>query len=1008
MVSLAIALKKVPEQKLVLYPSLSSGLGSEGYDSRYKLQRLGWPWTRNENGTDKYMGVRRSALGDGNCLYHTLWSSVGKLRKFEGSSFFMDKDFIAKLDYVDVDYGSPDEVKAYALSKDPQANTLIKQRNMMVDRWRNDLFEWLKRPVVLPDGSRISEEQARQTIINDPDFMKIWMKHNILNPGVVKFTTTRKAASAYVEGMLRYETGFKTRELDRLIPTIGVESKESGDGGDGLSLKAITYTTTNVTDADREMEVEEAIRAGGGSAIDLAWAAAKFDEAGARDFLGRLYYGRRGLVTVIKKILPELMTFSVLDELNKALLLKLFRDVNIYKTMKASDTSVVGASLTRQLGLTTKGRLPRWLKHKIRVLAQSTYEQILDAGGSNDHAETARNQIVEDLDLDGPSLMLRSEVLDMVREHIAEIGDPSISAATHVTESMNWGVLSSVAKPETTVPMFLRWLNKILESKTSIQVKVLLESYLTGRFLALISEYINARHAAVTEVANRCGFHKNVFTHPTYPAELINSISTSEEGWNVVRGSVDPKTMKQFTSARVAAMKAMDPRKIMVGCCPLAKMWVKIRRYEYDSVDGELSTEMMKIPLNTNYYMTGKGWVLKGDTYERSIESLSETLPIGIVQDSRGIFRVHRTDAGDDIIPYLSLIIGINISIVMCYHGFVWIHTSGSNPDRSLPYIYTANQGGHYEVFGVADSTDPRGFGYKSYFQSTDPFVQDALRFSDFFTQDGVRFGSADRSFEYLKLLDKSSPGTGSGLKPIIIPGTREPVISITGLTSEDILSRRVSEVKIQTPVIGAPTPTMTVIPGLPSLDFLANLPEASLDSDSDGSSFDPLEIPSIVTVEEIAQLPTSQLASIPKATPFPPFVPPVVLPPVVLPPVVQPLVDQAYLNFAKELGMNPNLPSTRELYSGQTRASFRPLSVVPGLGPLPLTRTGPEEKKEFAIQPAQGRAPPVPTFPPLPPIPGIFQQPPQSAEYLAFAKMVGMNPGLPATRELYRESTGL
>lgn len=812
--------------------NLNWKLGPKGYDSDFKYQNLGWPWARNPQGDDLFLGVRKSAIGDGSCFYHSIWWSIGILRRIESSPLFSNPSFAKTIDYIDIDYRDPEQVRNYVSARDPSVNTLNEQRSFMVDRLRNDIYTWLiSTSYNMETKLPYSEEEARILIMNDISFMKIWFKDYTLNPNLVKFYSTKNQAVLFLRNIIP-----KPEEY------------------------IINYMKSVASDYEKTKLLPEQKN----TIADL-WEASKFDPDSIINFT-------RDLRERMKRNTPNfLKNYDLRDEIVTMLISSNKGIFNWYQNLKSLDIDSIQANLRFMLENSGEQH-PIWLIHYIN----KEVSHIRESGVDEKTADVIEATFRENFKKAGYQLL----DLPLVKESIVKtsqlLADPNVTIKDFISEIMVWADIEPLIQKNITIPEFQEYIDSLLTKYSLLNIKILLEKYIPNPLLNLIKRYIDVRYSLVKTITDRCGFNLNLYVYPPYSNSYIdNMVTSSEKGWELLSRSIDPRTNAIYTVEDVNLIKEMDPRTMTVGGYPISSKWVEVRPGQHKR-EKKIDDETMELPLNSNYFTFLSSWSLKGETYERTLRSLKETLPV-VIQN--GFLR--RKDAGEDTFQYISGILGVNIIVVVCYNEFVHIYNTWENSENKR-YVVASNQGYHFEPFGISDPN--RNTGFRTLFEKEDPFILAYNEYGKFFREFG---GSAEREFQYLKNYPRL--GKRANAFPVNIGTIRKPSLPnlplpfISRLTPNTGLTLPPSESKAEYP----PLPKIEFkgeLPPLPSLPFPAPAPE----------------IPGIRNVPPL----------LPNIEPFPLPAPGSLS--------ISPGELEGYRLFSQTLGMDENSPSTLELYRGQ------------------------------------------------------------------------------------------
>lgn len=149
---------------------------------RKALQPIGWPWT------DITTGVRLGTIGKGNCFFHGLCQSIGKLSRLPQDAPLRR----GSLTYLNVDYNDPQslahfaETNVYALD----TRTVEERRIVLTQLLRHDIFEWLTQPSGL---------DVRSIILQKSDFIVQFMNEEVRDPAHGTFVTTPHEAESIID-----------------------------------------------------------------------------------------------------------------------------------------------------------------------------------------------------------------------------------------------------------------------------------------------------------------------------------------------------------------------------------------------------------------------------------------------------------------------------------------------------------------------------------------------------------------------------------------------------------------------------------------------------------------------------------------------------------------------------------------------------------------------------------------------------------------------------------------
>ena len=744
-----------PPAGLRLKGGLPWNTGPRGRDSAYAYQDLGWPWTRKD-GLDLIVGIRLSAIGDGSCWYHSVYKSIGKLRNlFNVAPLFNDIEFVKTLDYIDVDYRDPAGLAEYVRKKRPPPEYLrdtFTHRQYLVDTFRNDLFRWFLQPTRnLSRQEYYTEEEARFAINNDVRNMRIWIEQDVLNPNRVSVITTDAEASRFLDLLMGGNYIPTERAIQEPAPMRDVYATyiDAGVGATAIRLdsKEIAnlreYMSAFVVNKMAGARIEETIISsrlvGRPNPIDDGLGAGFFLPSEAQDLIVRILSRQgRGMIRALLNTARVLMKSNFVAEVRSAYEAKLSTREMLDRLRSAETYASISKSIRESLIDELKVGNPKWYQDRINDLIASNTNELTQQIESDSNSEYTLEDIPDlqrdwiqgmlSIGLDrlsdpdnGPNWALNEEVKDRLSP------DKIRSMAFAFFSGENWGVLAPLMSEGQGIPNIesprvnkvhpltssqgdhlhvLTLIDKLLaDGMTGYNAKEIFRQRLTGPYLAAIESYIDTRFTLLDVIKRECGFNTSRYVYERYTAAYLDTqLVDSEAGWSLVQNSINKRSGQLFTTSEVQELKDRDPRKIEVNGYPLACLYVRTGNAWQRTKD--LDPEMMRLRLNINYFMTDFGFHLRSQVYESNIRSLRMRVPV-----YQG-----RHDAGEDVLPWFSRLLGINSHIVQCYGGagdLVWLYRTYTSGDLNVelprtPHIVVNNSGGHYEVFGVVESPEKK------------------------------------------------------------------------------------------------------------------------------------------------------------------------------------------------------------------------------------------------------------------------------------------------------------
>lgn len=771
---------EAPTTDFSVKPSIRWEEGPNGRDSGYDFQGLGWPWARTNDGRDLITGIRLSAIGDGSCYYHSLYKAIGKLRLLENiAPFFNDLDFIKTLDYLDVDYRDPASLLAYVEKKLPPAEFLkdtFTHRQFLVDTFRNDLYRWFLQPAINPDtSSYYTEAEARTAINSDIRNMKVWIKQDALNPDRVKVETTDIEASQFLDLLLGGSYDENERVLHRPGRMQDVYAVYAAAGPAGLQdrlesaeLQSVyayiaDSVVNNLSTNSIETGIKEARLNGVADPVGVGLAAGYYTLPEAIDLVVDKLLDRKdtGLIPTVVKSAAVLTKSTFRQEVQRAYEYKLSSQEMINRLKGTDVYRRIERKIRDEVTKELKTSNPQWyLDYIDGEIAENAAEMEADilAGESEytlDEIPTLQAEWIE---------MMKTIGLERLEQTIDEIEEEGLSvpnlAVDHEVQvrmspdrirkrameffpTENWGILGPLMADEKQNPfdIFTVIDQQLATGVAGFNVKKAFSDRLTGDYLEAIKEYIDMRFKLLTDVKNQCGFTASRYVYEAYEkAYLEDQVVDTDSGWALVHRSIDRQTGHHFTNEKVEELKSRDPRTIKINGIPLACAWTWVKQQSVWAAQPQEDKEMMRLKLNINYFMMDFGFFLRTQVYFSNIRSIRARLPV-----------YHgREDAGEDILPWLSRLLGLNSHIINCHkspHGsFVWYYrtyTSGDldteRPDTN--HVFINNCYGHYEPFGTVDrqSDPPRRDDITTYFTSDHPLVVALRQYWLYFSPEGKR-----------------------------------------------------------------------------------------------------------------------------------------------------------------------------------------------------------------------------------------------------------------------------
>lgn len=873
----------VSPPRLALLRPLPWGDGPSGRDSSYAFQKLGWPWARAEQpaspvdrpggGTltrDLITGLRLSAIGDGSCYYHSMYKCIGKLRTGipAGAPFFADSDFVDSLDYLDVDYRDADSIQDYMAKKRIFGDIYV-GRQAIVDTWRNDIYKWFFLSAVNTSVDEYyTPEEASRVINEDIRNMKIWIREDALNPLNIRFLTTNKQASIFLDVLLGGDylaQGGKESERKQLLYPDKMNEVYEVYIGRGITPEArfgsdemnniIAYMTESVANNDAVSRISGAIRLVyeksvdefdvsaqlQNAAITAGWNAALFTNDEARQFIISLMEEKgRTLISNLIEASKVMERYDFYNEVINnfktrisarqpaALLIGQPAVSGVIAPPIAETENKIRSEVIEELKVSN----PDWYKRRMESFINSNREaiaqQILDTPETEYTfddipliQEPWINEImkigVERLAVKGnaPALVVDQEVAERLNLRQAQARN------LELLRNYNWGLLTPLMNEKTSYIDVLRLIDDFLTQSSARAVKDLFREQLSGEYLRAIESYIDGRAALIQRVKTKCGFDPSQYEYEKYSHKQLNEyVINSEAGWKIVYNSINIKTNAKFTENEVNNLKMRDPRTIVVNGIPLAAKYVRSAE-GYMTATPQLDPEMMRIPINSNYFMSDNGFHLRAQVYESNINSIREMLPV------RGEIR---HDAGEDILPWFSRLLAVNSHILRCYPDFVWIYTSYTSGDLNqelpdTPHVFINNTGAHYEVFA---SVSPDGV-ITTLFNNDHSLVKAFYMFERGVTDQTGRRLNYEDTYNMIKASGKLYPDIETPLPNIVITSISSkagPPAAIQRVTSPR------SPMDVRSLLSDLPTipglqslPPLTIIPGLQRLPVLPTIP---------------------------------------------------------------------------------------------------------------------------------------------------------------------------------------
>ncbi|CAH6418678.1 Hypothetical protein POVN_LOCUS397 [uncultured virus] len=689
-----------------------------------------WPYSKVSEGRDLVMGVRMSSIGDGSCYYHSVYKCLGKLSNLpEGSPFLADDDFARSMDYLDVDYNNPTALFNYMKTKTEQGGVIkpeyledtYSHRQYLVDRWRDDLYRWFMRTTL---NRNIEEDMtiddAIRLINNDVRNIRMWLKETVLDPNHVRVVSTPEQASAFLDLLLG--GSFDQKDLqapasmeevytayindDQKADVKRLESKQS------LGLQ--DYLRLNVVNNDAVQRMEGAVLTARSEkkdwkeALGIGMEAAVFTDAEAYSLVEKILTTKGyGLIATLQQAGAYISKVRFYDvvlndykaKLDTATMMQMLKG----NEFRARMVKTIYDQKVEELKTST----PDWYVKGLNVeIDMEAYREVLRQGIDYwAYVDTLERELsylyeVKDDRLANPytiSIIARAVEDDLSPDEIRRY-------ALYFFNNQNWGLLAPLmANKDATGPEVLVFIDQLLAKPemTADSVKALFAKWLIGDYLHMLTTYINARVRCLNLIRTQCGFDTNSFVFEPYTNKQVEAaLVSSETAWHFVAQSVNPRTGRLFEVDDIKQLQERDPRTIVVNGFPLAALYVKTEDGFMERTN-KLDPEIMRLKLNTNYFMADYGFHLRAQVYESNIRSIREVLPVfSDMQDAQ------RVDAGEDILPWLSRMLMLNVHIVNCYTDFVaksHTYTSGDEgivlPDTY--HIFVNYVRGHYEPLGV-------------------------------------------------------------------------------------------------------------------------------------------------------------------------------------------------------------------------------------------------------------------------------------------------------------------
>lgn len=714
-------------------PNLSWGHGSKGRDSEYEIQRPGWPWAR-QDGKDQHVLIRVSAIGDGGCFYHALYKSIGTLRSvfriFDGTDLLDPK--MLDVDYRDsksiYDYFKhkrvPEtymkEVTAYkrnlarihsdennhrrrkhesTLPWDPTLAIrpdIYVYRQLMVDTFRNALWKWFLKPAVNDNGVVYTEQEATLIINNDPNTVSMWSRDVARDPNAVSFVSSGEDAVTF---------------LNRCCDTFNDCLKTYPHLADFQTSDAIvSYMEGNVRDNRMTHQISNAIKQArftGHNHINAAWDVSLFDNAAASHYASTIE-GDNGFLRRNSLRCQNLAEYNFYDEAMRNFSTKapsetLMKMLGIPECKARAEEAAIHLCTTEL----SQGN-PKWYTDGIKDVEKAYRSQARTDNLSTYHQPT--------LDLDqhfkewsARMLTVGPERLSNERDVPAEVlrrrcqqlmtKDNISLIANAFFEDYAWGPIAMLVMSRDQDPCLLisiidKWIS---EGIAAYDIKQRLENVVSGEYLDLLKEHVVEKLSHVNVVKSMCGFREDSFVYQKYSKEVLDAFFQQAEHdvWELFNTSVTHEGVV-FTETDIEEFKTRDPRGIKVNGIPLGCEF----NFKGDGMPS-VNPSLRALDINCNYFMFMNGYFLRHQEVGSNYDFLRKKLPVNTEVSSWS--SIVRQDSGEEIISWMSLLIGTKIHIARCFSDFMWyIHVYPGHPSNIPTHSIIINStGNHYEPIGL-------------------------------------------------------------------------------------------------------------------------------------------------------------------------------------------------------------------------------------------------------------------------------------------------------------------